>query len=229
VFFFCQVIKQTTLAQLRQDTLAVIDMDKVTKDKTPRVDVQVSSLSVEGCTARARAMLEGERRFCGNKGEVILGTPVVMNKMERISMLLDLRTAGGAHVSKNVYMEAKKDLKAAYIEYGLQCIKHDALRCAKEKEKEFNHPSKTSPQKHKVPGARKGFAFVPGCAHDTDEDGSGSDSSDDSESRANDSVASKTVELEKDFGRAWKNWKLKMQSILWTKVFTIKMYKFCAT
>jgi hypothetical protein len=203
------------------DTLAVIDMDKVTKDKTPRVDVPVSSLSVEGCTARARAMLEGERRFCGNQGEVILGTPVLMNKMERISMLLDLRTAGGAHVSKNVYIEAKKDLKAAYVEFGLQCLKHDALLCAKEKEKEFHHPSKTSSQKPKMPASRKGFAFVPGCAHDTDEDSSGSDSSDDSESRENDCVASKTAELEKDFGRAWKNWKQKMQSIQWTEVITI--------
>jgi hypothetical protein len=46
-------------------------MDKVTKNYTPRKHVTISALSFVGCKARALAILEGERRFCGNKTEVI--------------------------------------------------------------------------------------------------------------------------------------------------------------
>jgi hypothetical protein len=64
-----QVIKQTTLSGLRADTLSIVDMAKVTtKADTPsRMDVNISSMSVVGAEARSRAILEAERRFCGNK------------------------------------------------------------------------------------------------------------------------------------------------------------------
>ena len=216
-----QVIKQTTLLQLRLDTIAVVDMDKVTKNSTPRKQVAISALSSVGGIARSRAILEGERRFRGNKTEVIHGSPVTMSKMERISMLLDLRTAGGAHVSKSVYTEAKKDLKETYVEFGLQCQKFEASEVAKAKEKEFNSSSSKPPPKPPSLAQRqsvaKGFAFVPGCAHASD-DGSGSDSSHESDSMENDILATRTQDLEKDFARAWKNWKTKMETVQWDKV-----------
>ena len=66
LFIMIQVIKQTTLLQSRHDTIAVVDMDKVTKNSTPRKQVAISALSSVGYIARSRAILEGERRFCGN-------------------------------------------------------------------------------------------------------------------------------------------------------------------
>ena len=116
------MIKQTTLYGLRADTLSIVDMAKVTKEETPRMDVSISSMSADFAESRSRAMLEAERRFCGDKTKDITGFSVVINKMERGAMLLDLRTAGGAHVDKVKYVKSKEDLKATFIEYGMQCL-----------------------------------------------------------------------------------------------------------
>ena len=129
------------MTRLRDNKLGVVDMSNVTKSKTPRVNVNVADLTQVGRTAKDRAILEGERRFCGNKTDDISGDAVIMNKMERVAMLLDLRTAGGAHVDKDTYVKAKEELKETYIEYGLQCDKFDAQT---EKDAEPKEPSVAS-------------------------------------------------------------------------------------
>jgi hypothetical protein len=195
-------------------------MDKVTKNSTPRKQVAISALSPVGCKARVRAILEGERRFCGDKTEVILGSQVTMFKMERLSMLLDLRTARGAHVKKSVYTEAKKDMKETYIEFGIQCHKYDVVVAAKAKEKEFSSSSKPPPKPSSVAqrqSVAKGFAYVARCVHHSD-NGSGSYSSDEKDSMETDTLAAITQDLEKDFAKAWKNRKTKMQTAQWDKV-----------
>eukprot|EP00966_Prymnesium_polylepis_P326748 7382651-Prymnesium_polylepis.1 len=71
---FGGLIKSTTMAGLRSNTLNVIDLKAVTKSpKLPRVSMDVTKLSAIGATCRVRATLEGERRFCGNKGEELTG------------------------------------------------------------------------------------------------------------------------------------------------------------
>ena len=68
---FSSLIKGTTMRGLRASQLSVIDLSRV--DKKPfliRKWVDVADLTEIGATARKRALLEGERRFCGNKTEV---------------------------------------------------------------------------------------------------------------------------------------------------------------
>ena len=124
------------MSRLREGFISVVDMPKVTKSDTPRKDLRTSAMTQVGQVARERAILEGERRFCGNKSEHITGDPVPINKVERVAMLLDLRTAGGAHVDKETYTTAKEDLKEVYLEFALQCEKFDEAQEVKEKEKE---------------------------------------------------------------------------------------------
>ena len=88
------------MTRLRNETLAVIDMGKVTKTEKMRNETSISTLSNVEKEDRKRAIIEGGRRFCGNKIEDITRAPVLMNEMERVAMLLDLRTSGGSHVDK---------------------------------------------------------------------------------------------------------------------------------
>ncbi len=109
------------MSRLREGFIFVVDLPKVTKSDTPRKDLRTSAITQVGQVARERAILEGERRFCGNKSEHITGDPVPINKVERVAMLLDLRTTGAAHVDKETYTTAKENLKQVYLEFALQC------------------------------------------------------------------------------------------------------------
>ena len=225
------------MSQLRHDTLPVVDMDNVTSTATPRVDIAVKDLSAIGATTRSRAFLEGERRFCGNRGEVILGSEVIIGKMERLAMLLDLRTAGGSHVSKDVYEKAKSELREEYVAFGLRCDKYKADQAAaakaqkelereKEKEKEKASGATARTSSSYGPASRngkkgssmnKGIAYIPGCAHESDDQGDGSsDVSDD-----NGDPKYRIAELQKEFKKAWKSWKAKMASMDWSQVMSL--------
>ncbi len=68
------------MSRLRGDKLGVVDMPNVNKRNTPRINVNVEDLSLVGRTARDRAILEVERRFCGNKTDEISGDRVVSKK-----------------------------------------------------------------------------------------------------------------------------------------------------
>jgi len=100
---FTMLIKQLAMTKLRAKTLDVIDLNKVTADpKLPRTSVAVDCLSKEGQTVRERATVEGERRWCGNKGEVLEGGAISMGRHELLAMLLDKRTLGCQHVTADV-------------------------------------------------------------------------------------------------------------------------------
>jgi len=191
-------------------------MPNVTKKQTPRINVEVEKLSVEGKIARDRAILEGERRFCGNKTDDISGANVIINRSERIAMLLDLRTAGGAHVDKDTYVKAKEELKDTYVAYAMQCDKFDAQKEREEQgtEKASEAVKPTSASRTKPPTWTQGLHFAPGCAHDSDgeDDGALDVDSDD------DGLSSRRLELEREFSKAWKHWKIKMTIVDWNKV-----------
>ena len=75
---------------LRAETLNIIDLPKTNKSpRMPRVEVQVSSLSQLGRTALFRATLEGERRYCGNRGEELECKPIIMSDRELVMMVLN--------------------------------------------------------------------------------------------------------------------------------------------
>ena len=110
---FTLLIKQLAMTKLRAPTLDVIDMPKVTADpKVPRTSIAVENLSAAGQTARKRATLEGERRWCGNKGEVLEGGAMCMGRHELLAMLLDKRTLGCQHVTA----EQRKEAVEVYLE-----------------------------------------------------------------------------------------------------------------
>jgi len=165
------------MTRLWNENLAVIDMGNVSKTEMMRNETSISILSNVGKEARKRAILERERRFCGNKTEDITGSHVVMNKMERVAMLLDLRTSSGSHVDKATYVMAKENLKDVYTEFVLQCEKYSAIE-ANRKREGYGKETDTSFVKIvgtgiKPPTWNKGLDYVPGCAHDGDDEDGG--------------------------------------------------------
>ena len=133
-------------------------------------------------------------------------------------MLLDLRTAGGAHVDKVTYVKSKEDLKETHVEYGLQRLKFEDEKVKTSKDKDAKDATSMSttalpPSRLKHPSTSKGMVYVPGCAHDND----GSDGEGSTETGEDvDSTTAKKLELEKDFSIAWKHWKAKIASVEWS-------------
>lgn len=76
--------------------------------------------------ARKRATLEGERRFCGNKGEELTGKPVVMTKRDKLATLLDPRTANCLNLLGRtaLLLEMRSVLLEAYVKFGLCVLEH---------------------------------------------------------------------------------------------------------
>ena len=78
---FTPLIKTLALTKLRADELYVIDMPNVKiSPHVPRVAIKIDNLTDMGQTARVRAILEGERRWCGNQTEELTGASVNMGK-----------------------------------------------------------------------------------------------------------------------------------------------------
>jgi hypothetical protein len=124
---FGGLIKGTTMAGLRKETLFVVDLANVTaKPQLPRVEVNVTDLSALGATCRERAILEGERRWCGNTGETLTGADVIITDRELMSSLLDLRTIRCPHLSTEKKVEAKRLLSEAYVTFAMTAAKFDS-------------------------------------------------------------------------------------------------------
>ena len=130
---FTCLIKNLAMSKLRAEKIAVIDLPKVTKSpKLERKEIDISSLSPNGQTARVRATLEGERRWCGNTGETLTGAPVDLNKHELLCMLLDKRTLGCGHVSSEVRKQATDLFEAEYVKFSLRAAAYNRERIAAE-------------------------------------------------------------------------------------------------
>ena len=114
------LIKGLTMKGLREESIQVIDLSATdTRRELPRKRVPVSELSPLGQETRERALLEGERRFCGNNTEAIQGLPVKLSKREKLATLLDLRTVGAAHLSKEEAAEALQTLESEYASFAM--------------------------------------------------------------------------------------------------------------
>ena len=71
------LIKSMALTKLRAPTMDLIVLDKVgASPKLLREAMVIDQMSAIGQTARFRATLEGERRWCGNTGETLTGMGV---------------------------------------------------------------------------------------------------------------------------------------------------------
>jgi hypothetical protein len=122
---FTPLIKTLALTKLRSDQLYLIDMPNVKlSPAVPRVAVMVDNLSRMGQTARVRAILEGERRWCGNNTEELTGAAVTMGKSELLCTLLDKRTLGCHHITAEQRGEAYQIYLEEYVEFSLQASKY---------------------------------------------------------------------------------------------------------
>jgi hypothetical protein len=69
---------------------------------TPRVSKFVVEFVAIGFNELQRAILETERRFCGNQTEELSHDNVTLNDREKMPMLLDLKTLPCNNVEKEV-------------------------------------------------------------------------------------------------------------------------------
>ena len=90
----------------------------------------VAEFSAIGSTALQRAILETERRFCGNQAEELNHKNVTLNEREKMAMLLDLRTLPCINVEKEVRKQAVELLQAAYVDFGFNCVSYDMQQTA---------------------------------------------------------------------------------------------------
>ncbi len=92
-----------------------------------------------GFKALQRAILETERRFCGNQSEELNHKNVTLNDREKMAMLLDLRTLPCSNVEKEVRKQAVDLLQEAYVEFGFNCVSYDRQQTAKAAAKAAAH------------------------------------------------------------------------------------------
>ncbi len=98
---------------------------------TPRVNKDVIEFTVIGFKALQRAILETERRFCGNQTEELNHNNVLLNDRLKMAMFLDLRTLPCNNVGKEVRMQAVHLLHEAYVEFGFNCVSYEREQTAK--------------------------------------------------------------------------------------------------
>ncbi len=84
------------LKALRAEKMDIVDLRKISTTaklgpKLPMVSKSVHVFSLLGKASVARAKLEAERRFCGNKTEQINDAPVVVSPAEWVATFLDPR------------------------------------------------------------------------------------------------------------------------------------------
>ena len=72
--------------------------------------------------ARFRAILESERRFCGNNTEKLNNAPVEFSVRDELSVLLDARTNHDEFLltDSNFRHKCKDNLMDYYVDYGLR-------------------------------------------------------------------------------------------------------------
>lgn len=132
---FTMLIKSLCLKKLKADTLEVIDIEKVgASPKLARSQTAITNLSTSGNTARIRAILEGERRWCGNTTETVSGAPILMGRHELLAMLLDKRTLGCAHVTSEQRAAAVHVFEEEYVKFAKMAHDHEKLMVEKRRE-----------------------------------------------------------------------------------------------
>ena len=98
---FKTLLKISIFHRLRSGKLQVVDINQVTKSPTViRTWININELSDVGEECVRRCLLEGERRWCGNKTEILNNSAPVIGHRELLSTLLDIRTVKCHHLTK---------------------------------------------------------------------------------------------------------------------------------
>ncbi|XRB12311.1 hypothetical protein RI054_04g21470 [Pseudoscourfieldia marina] len=115
------MVHEAMLAELKGEHLNVLDLPNITNTaKMPRKKVPVDELSAVGRICRSRAVLELERRFCGNTSEVAQGTAVCFSEREKVAAVLDPRTVNA--VKAEDAKEFTELLRKAYLAFASRAL-----------------------------------------------------------------------------------------------------------
>ena len=233
------MIAERMMGAYRGGTFKVADWKSVTASPVlPLVDKSGASFTAVGQVALQRAILEGERRFCGNKTEVLTGAPVELTRRDKQAMLLDLRTVDCSHIAgrADLRRESKALLKERYGLYALCAHKFNEDKKSAEAAKEsagkrsaIKAVAKALGKKRKTSVAGAAASDTPAAAStsawtDDDDDGGDDDGSDDDEdARAEEAAAAAAaaataalkVHFEEEFESVFKNYRKLGESIDW--------------
>ena len=106
---------------MRAENLQIVDLDKFGHgSKLPRTLKSIRDFTYIGKVTQKRAILEMERRYCGNFGESINGTSTIMTHREKIDVILNPCTYNLLHLKDNKEMRDNMLhlLIEEYIRYG---------------------------------------------------------------------------------------------------------------
>jgi hypothetical protein len=120
------------MRELRADEMHVLDLENIMANDAPRVLRAVSEFSDIGKECRRRAILEGERRCCGNNGFELTGAPVEVSERSELASMMDPRSLMTVVVERTVDEKKalKKKLKKLYVEYGTNAFKKELAATA---------------------------------------------------------------------------------------------------
>ena len=120
------------LESFRADTLWVIDLPLVSASPiVGRVETPVDEFSDVAKECLRRATLEAERRYCGNRTEVLNNADVILDDPSGMAMLLDPRTCHLRSVwpSNIVRREKLEKLRDLYLKYATRAAEyHEDIR-----------------------------------------------------------------------------------------------------
>ena len=117
------LLKMTVINKFRGGALNVVDQKNVTADSNlPRLITSRENFTPVGQIAFDRAILELERRFCGNKSEEISGAEVTISSEELVATLLDPRTVSCRHLKPVLRKRAMKLYVEKYITFAVTAV-----------------------------------------------------------------------------------------------------------
>ena len=124
------VIMILTMKHLTAPQIAVVDLAAVgPSPHLPMKIVDVSSMTALGQECRERAIIEGQRRFCGSDSDVILDEnqcpAVKCSDRDLQAVMLDLRLVCGNFLSRPQRELAVRLLKEAYIDFSTKAWHYD--------------------------------------------------------------------------------------------------------
>ena len=99
------------LSGMRADSFEIVDLDKVgCSSKLPRASKSIRDFTNIEKTTRKRAILETERRYCGNSSETINDASTVTTERYKIAVIID------PHTCNLPYLKNKKELRNNMID-----------------------------------------------------------------------------------------------------------------
>jgi hypothetical protein len=129
-------LKEDLLSSLRSSTFQVVDLPNVTASTVlPKKAKKVADFTPLGREVLRKAIVEAERRFCGNRGEEPTGAHVELEERDKLSMLLDPRTVLGTHVRHipGLLKECFQALQKEYVRYSLGVSAYKAEKAAEKR------------------------------------------------------------------------------------------------